>query len=126
MTYFARQIFDHKNKVRSHAYRPGEYFGRCQGEAIANEHQSDENDVEECNVDQALAPPISSTHSTSRHPNSNSQKTAKRKAKLNNVCTCAKLWRAKIGHDNNRIKNGGVFKLLRISPRFSHLPFKTA
>ena len=31
---------------------------------------------------------------------------------LNNVCACAELWRAKIGHDNNPIENGGVFKIL--------------
>ena len=33
----------------SHAYRPGDYFRKYQAETIANEHQSDENDVEECN-----------------------------------------------------------------------------
>ena len=38
---------------------------------------------------------------------------------LNNVCACAKLWRAKIGHDNNSIENGGYFKILRIAPGFS-------
>ena len=31
---------------------------------------------------------------------------------LNNVCACAQLWRAKIGHDNNLIENGGYFKIL--------------
>ena len=31
---------------------------------------------------------------------------------LNNVCACAQLWRAKIGHDNNSIENGGFFKIL--------------
>jgi len=31
---------------------------------------------------------------------------------LNNVCACAQLWRAKIGHDNNSIENGGYFKIL--------------
>ena len=48
----------------SHAYRTGEYFQRYRAEAIANEHQSDQKDVEECNVstdvlnvDQASAPP---------------------------------------------------------------------
>ena len=46
------------------------------------------NNVEDCNVsadvpitDHASAPAISSTPSTSRRPNNNSQKTAKRKAK---------------------------------------------
>ena len=74
--------------MASHSYRPCEYFRRYQAEAIANEHQSNKNDVEECNVstdvpnvDEASAPPISSTPSTSRRPNKNSQKTAKRKAK---------------------------------------------
>ena len=31
---------------------------------------------------------------------------------MNNVCACAQLWRAKIGHDNNPIENGGFFKIL--------------
>ena len=85
---FGAPHFDHKNKMASHAYRPGEYFRRYQAEAIANGHQSDENNVEDCNVsadvpitDHASAPAISSTPSTSRRPNNNSQKTAKRKAK---------------------------------------------
>ena len=62
---FGAPHFYHKNKVASHAYRPGEYFRRYQAEAIANGHQSDENNVEDCNVsadvpitDHASAPAI--------------------------------------------------------------------
>ena len=85
---FGAPHFDHKNKMASHAYRPGEYFRRYQAEALANGHPSDENNVEDCNVsadvpitDHASAPAISSTPLTSWRPNNNSQKTAKRKAK---------------------------------------------
>ena len=50
MTYFACQIFEHKNKIASQVYGPGEYFRKYfKAEAIANEHQSDENNVE-CDV----------------------------------------------------------------------------
>ena len=84
---FCAQILDRINKMSSHAYQPGEYFRRFQAETIANEHQSDENNEEESdvstdvqNVDEASVLLTSSTPSTSRHPDNNSQKTGKRKA----------------------------------------------
>ena len=102
---FGAPHFDHKNKMASHAYRPGEYFRRNQAEAIANGHQSDENNVEDCNVsadvpitDHAAAPAISSTPSTSRRPNNNSQKTAKRKAKPTSDLVAPKNLRSLPGH----------------------------
>ena len=75
--------------MASHAYRPGEYFRRYQAEAIANGHQSDENNVEDCNVsadvpitDHASAPAISSTPSTGRRPNNKVRRPPKVKLSL--------------------------------------------